>query len=75
VGIDVNQKSNITGFLTIPDTNFRTLNTPNGKVEFVEFVGITNNEILAIKNKETNVKTLYEKLGSDITDYNRKSII
>ena len=75
VGIDVNQKSNITGFLTIPDTNFRTLNTPNGKVEFVEFVGITNNEILAIKNKKTDVKTLYEKLGSDITDYNRKSII
>ena len=75
MGIDVNQKSNITGFLTIPDKNFRTLDTPNGKVEFVEFVGITNNEILAIKNKETDVKTLYEKLGSDITDYNRKSII
>ena len=75
MGIDVNQKSNITGFLTIPDTNFRTLNTPNEKVEFVEFVGVTNNEILAIKNKETDVKTLYEKLGSDITDYNRKSII
>ena len=74
-GIDAKQQSNITGFITIPDTKFQTLNTVNGRVEFVEFIGVTNNELLAIKNKELDVKTLYDKLGSDVTSYNRNSII
>ena len=74
-GIDSRQLSNITGFITIPDTQFQTLNTKNGRVDFVEFVGVTNDEITAVKNKEIDAKTLYEKLGSDVTDYNRKSVI
>lgn len=75
VGIDSKQQSNITGFITIPDDKFRTLNTPNGKLEFVEFIGVTKEEIEAVKNKEITVKDLYEKLGSNITDYNRKSVL
>ncbi len=75
VGIDYNQKSNITGFITIPDNKFREIDTPNGKVYFVEFIGVTDNELKAINSKEIRVKELYEKLGSDITDYNRQSII
>ncbi|MBO5005777.1 MAG: suppressor of fused domain protein [Clostridia bacterium] len=75
VGIDAKQKSNITGFITVPDDKLQTLNTPNGKVEFVQFIGVTNKEIEAIKNKELKVTELYEKLGSGITDYNRKSVI
>lgn len=51
-GIDVRQISNITGFITIPDTKFSTLDTENGRVDFVEFIGVTNNELLALKNKE-----------------------
>ena len=74
-GMDLKQVSNITGFITIPDTNFNTLNTKNGRVDFVEFIGVTNNELLALKDRKIDVKTLYEKLGSDITDYNRNSII
>ena len=53
----------------------KTINTPNGKVDYVEFIGATNNELLALKNKEIDVKTLYEKIGSDITNYNRNSVI
>ncbi len=75
VGIDSRRASNITGFITIPDTKFQSLNTKNGKVNFVEFIGVTNNELLALKNKLLDVRTLYSKLGSDITDYNRKSIL
>ena len=41
VGIDSRQVSNITGFITIPDTKFQTLNTKNGRVDFVEFIGAT----------------------------------
>lgn len=74
-GIDAKMKSNITGFITIPDTNFKSIDTPNGKVNFVEFIGVTNAELLALRNKELDVKTLYEKIGSDITNYNRQSII
>lgn len=74
-GIDAMQKSNITGFITIPDTNFQIINTPNGKVQFVEFIGATNEELIALKNREMTVKELYEKIGSDITNYNRKSVL
>ncbi|MBO5138617.1 MAG: suppressor of fused domain protein [Bacilli bacterium] len=74
-GIDVNRKSNITGFITIFDDKFQSLNTPNGKVDFVCFIGVTKEEIEAVKNKEITVKELYKKLDSNITDYNRKSVI
>lgn len=74
-GMDSLKKSNITGFITISDTQFKTISTPNGKVEFVEFIGCTDNELKAVKNKEIKVEELYQKLGSDITDYNRKSVI
>ena len=39
------------------------------------YVIVTNNELLALKNKELDVKALYSKIGSDVTDYNRKSVI
>lgn len=74
-GIDSKQISNITGFITIPDTKFQTLNTENGRVDFVEFIGATDAELKALKNKEITVKELYEKIGSDITNYNRQSVI
>ena len=74
-GIDTKMKSNITGFITIPDKEIEPIMTPNGKVNFVEFIGVTNDELLALKNKELDVKTLYNKIGSDITNYNRKSVI
>ena len=45
------------------------------KVNFVEFIGATNNELLALKNKEIDVRALYSKIGSDVTDYNRSSVI
>ena len=73
VGIDLEQKSNITGFITIPDTNIGNIDTPNGKVKFIEFIGVTDIELLSLRNQEVSVKELYNKLGSDITDYNRKS--
>lgn len=74
-GIDTKMQSNITGFITIPDKNVKPLQTPNGKVEFVDFIGATDSELIAIQNKELTVKELYEKLGSDVTSYNRKSIV
>lgn len=74
-GIDTKGQSNITGFITILDKELGSIDTPNGKVEFVEFIGVTDRELLAIRNKELTVKDLYEKLGSDVTNYNRNSVI
>ena len=74
-GIDAKMNSNITGFITVPDIDFNSINTANGKVEFVEFIGVTNDELVALKSKEIDAKTLYEKIGSDITNYNRQSVI
>ena len=73
-GIDVNKKSNITGFITIPDKDFTPINTPNGKLKFVEFVGVTDDELKAIMDKRIKTKELYEMLGSDVTNYHRKSV-
>lgn len=72
-GIDLNHASRLTGFITVPDALVQSIETPFGKVEFVEFVGAADAELLKIKNKETTVRELFEKLG-DITDYNRKSL-
>lgn len=70
-GIDVEMKSNITGFITIPDNELNPINSPNEKVTFVEFIGATDSELIALKNEELDVK----KIGSDITNYSRKSVI
>lgn len=74
-GIDGKKVSKLTGLITIPDTKAKEIETPNGKVIFVEFIGVTDAELKAILNKEIRVKDLYEKLGTDITDYNRNSVI
>ncbi len=74
-GIDRFQKSKLTGFITMYDPAVNTLDTPNGKVEFVEFIGVTDSELKAIIDKKIRVKELQEKLGSDITDYKRNSVI
>ncbi len=74
-GMDAQRKSLLTGFITVPDTVVSGIDTPNGRVDFVEFIGAADDELIKLKNKELTVKELYEKLGTDITDYSRKSII
>lgn len=74
-GIDASRESNITGFITIPDNNFRSIDSPNGRIDFIEFIGATDSELLAIQNGKLNVKSLYAKIGSDITDYRRETVI
>lgn len=73
-GIDLTHASKLTGFITVADTLVPSIDTPNGHVDFVEFVGASDAELLKLRNKEMNVRELFEKLGSDITDYRRESI-
>lgn len=74
-GIDRYQKSKLTGFITVSDPSVNTLETPNGRVEFVEFIGVTDSELKAIMDKRIRVKELRERLGTDVTDYLRESIL
>lgn len=74
-GMDTEQKSNITGFITISDPLINYIDTPNGRVDFVEFIGVTYDEIESVKRKKITVKELYEKLESDITSYKRESVV
>ena len=73
-GIDAHQKSNITGFICVPDTSVNTIETPNGTVEFLQFIGMTDAELKTL-NTSQSVKDIYAQLGSDITDYNRESLV
>ena len=78
VGIDAQQKSNLTGFLTAADDLAKPLDTPHGKVEFVTLIGATDAELRSIYESETSkleVRKLLKELGDQITDYNRQSLI
>lgn len=52
-GIDRYQKSKLTGFITAADPAVNTLDTPNGKVEFVEFIGVYDSELKAVMDKKS----------------------
>lgn len=72
-GIDNRQKSALTGFITAWD-EAGEIDTPNGKVQFVKLIGATDAELKALYNKEITVPEIAEKIGSDLTDYTRKSV-
>lgn len=72
-GFDAFQKSNLTGFITIDDPTVNAIDTPNGKVEFRELIGMTDAELKTLSTIQT-VMDIYAELGSDVTDYNRKSL-
>lgn len=74
-GLNVSEDSEITGFITVPDFKLKEINTPNGKVKFIELIGATNRELEAIMSKKIDVIGLCKKLGNDVTDYRRKSVI
>lgn len=73
-GIDCTNISNITGFITVQDSELKEIDTVNGHLEFIEFVGITNREIEMLQNKKISVKELYEIIGTDVTDFFRKPV-
>ena len=73
-GMDANRKSKLTGFIVVPDPTVNTLETPNGRVEFRELIGVTDAELKTLGPKGS-VAALYEKLGSDLTDWQRESVV
>ena len=77
-GIDAQQNSNLTGFLTAADDLANTIDTPHGKVEFVTLIGATDAELRSVYESETSkleVIKLLEELGNQVTDYDRQSLV
>lgn len=73
-GMDIKQKSQITGFITKED-ELGEIMTPNGKVQFVQLIGATDAELKALVDKKMTVPELAQKIGTDLTDYARNSVI
>lgn len=72
-GIDADGTSPLTGFLTMADP-LGTIDTPNGKLQFVQLVGATDAELQAIINNQTTVCQLLQQIPHGWTDYTRTSI-
>lgn len=72
-GMDTRGISKLTGFITAED-EAGTIDTPNGKVDFIKLIGVTDAELKAIMAKTLRVQELAGKIG-DLTDYTRESIV
>lgn len=72
-GMDVRQVSKLTGFITAWD-EAGTIETPNGKVDFVQLIGATDLELRAVMDGTLRVAELAERLGG-WTDYTRDSTV
>ena len=73
-GVDSKGRSKITGFITMPDSTVNIINTPNGRVEFLQIIGVTDSELKLVMDKKINVRELYGEIPSDVTDYMRSAI-
>lgn len=73
-GMDCEQQSKITGFITKED-EMGTIDTPHGKVQFVQLIGATDAELRMLVDKQMTIQELAEKIGTDLTDYKRNSVI
>ena len=67
--------SKITSLITVADTSAQSLNTLNGKADFIQLVGITEEEYQAIQQDTENIHKLIELMKQDnpdlATDMNR----
>ncbi len=65
----------ITGLIFVIDPELGVIDTPHGSVEFLQMVGVTENEINAIKNKSITAKEVVQRLQREnpllITDMDR----
>lgn len=73
-GVDAEAKSAITGFITTLD-ELGNIDTVNGRVTFVQLIGMQDEELKTILTNRYQVKDLLEMMPDTLTDYTRKSIL
>lgn len=73
--IKQDSKSKLTAFIVIQDTELKEIDTLHGKLDFMQLVGITQNELEMLIKDHNNAKILVEKMKKDnpvfITDLSR----
>ena len=73
--LHIGTDSLITALVTVNDTSAQTLDTVHGRVEFIQFVGITEAELDKIREDSGNLPLLIERMREDnpelITDMQR----
>lgn len=74
-GMDYKRESDKVSFIIVPDARIGSVEGPFGTLHLRQAVPITKAEYDALKSKKIDVKTLYEKIGTDLVDYNRPSVI
>jgi len=73
-GFDAKQASKLTGFATVTD-EAGTIETANGKVEFLCIVGLTDKELRSIYEGVHTTEEILNLLASDLTDFERDDLI
>lgn len=73
--ICANRPSAITALLVVPDTEANGVDTIYGRTDFIQLVGITEQELTALRENPDLAKTLAEKMKQEnpylVTDLNR----
>lgn len=75
--IRLGTETEITGIAFLTDPEMGGIDTPNGKVQFLQMYGITDEELQSIKDNNTDVKSIIDTAKDNnpllITDLLRKS--
>ena len=74
-GVDYKRESDKVAFIIVPDARISSVEGPFGTVHLRQAVPISKSEYDALKSKKIDVKTLYEKIGTDLVDFDRPSVI
>jgi len=73
-GFDYEKVSKLTGFATIAD-EAGIIETPNGKVQFLCIVGLTDKELRSIYDGVHTTEEILNLLETDLTDFERNDLI
>lgn len=73
--LDADKSSDKIGYIVMYDDVLMSRQFRAEIFSFLELIPITKSELDALESGEIDVKTLYEKIGSDLVDYDRPSVI
>lgn len=73
--LDAEKSSDKIGYIVMYDDVLMSRQYRAEIFSFLELIPITKSELDALESGEIDVKTLYEKIGTDLVDYDRPSVI
>jgi len=73
--LDADKSSDKIGYIVVYDERLHSRLYKAEIFSFLELVPISESELAALESGEIDVESLYEKIGTDLTDYSRPSVI